>query len=161
MPIIFIHLSWKPDMGTVLTMSSVLYSLSQRYVSSSTVIVFKLRWNFSGEVYYVSRLSPIPNNHQWSGRLWKISLKNHQQLMIRLLHRSWVGPSATIDSVVFFITKLSRYDVVRSIRLVAVFEYSIPRLPCADSVLSSFVFFSKRTLPNWFYVRDSDLFAKA
>lgn len=58
--------------------------------------------------------------------------------MIRLLHRSWVGPSATIDSLFFFIIKLSRYDVVNSIRLVAVFEYSIPRLPCVDWILDYF-----------------------
>lgn len=38
----------------------------------------------------------------------------------------------------FFIIKLSRYDFVNSIRLVAVFEHSIPRLPFVDSILDSF-----------------------
>lgn len=45
----------------------------------------------------------------------------------------------------FFIIKLSRYDVVSFIRLVAVFEYSnsIPRLPCIHAILDAFVSFFK------------------
>lgn len=102
----------------------------------SDVFCKRLSQKLRGLVYMSWGPRLYSNNHQWSDRLWKISLKNHQRaLMIWLFHRSWAAPSTTIDSVIliFLLFYLLNYRDATAARrrrdahlfCLAVFKHSI------------------------------------